>query len=490
MTIARITTRLSRFLSSTRSLPTSRSAIYIPKKMLTSTMTVTFLGTSSGGGPSTSRNCSSLVADVLGDNSLWMVDCAEGTLRQFHLQPYSTDRSNLRLSQVKKISITHMHADHVIGIVPILRNLLFPVPVGANAAELEALRKPHPTIEIYGPAGIRTFVRSILKMTLSRMSDKYVVHELLAPTDQVTSCEPEVMHANEVAGEDIFCSTEDGLWRGVTQGQGIFGPVVVDAGPIVHRDPCIGYVFREAVQPFRKIVILGDTCDPSAIMPLCIYPSPSLLIHEAADAHIPREIDPKATRPYDVVKEKAIARGHSLPEMAGAFAKTIGAQKLVLNHLGGRQSISNFLRFPAPNSAEGYRLTSIRSNVIAEIERQASEAWGMGTARAAWDFMRVAVPNPDSFPPQTAVNDQLITQDQTQDSAHPTAYNTWETSHTETRLDPSTTASSPGRHRERGHWRTRPSRHDGVFRKRQYGDSDNVDLSQNRNHGAQMKRRS
>lgn len=34
-------------------------------------MSVTFLGTSSGGGPSESRNCSSLVADVLGDGSLW-----------------------------------------------------------------------------------------------------------------------------------------------------------------------------------------------------------------------------------------------------------------------------------------------------------------------------------------------------------------------------------------------------------------------------------
>ena len=32
---------------------------------------VTFLGTSSGGGPTKTRNCSSLVADVLGDGSLW-----------------------------------------------------------------------------------------------------------------------------------------------------------------------------------------------------------------------------------------------------------------------------------------------------------------------------------------------------------------------------------------------------------------------------------
>lgn len=32
---------------------------------------VTFLGTSSGGGPTKTRNCSSLVVDTLGDGSLW-----------------------------------------------------------------------------------------------------------------------------------------------------------------------------------------------------------------------------------------------------------------------------------------------------------------------------------------------------------------------------------------------------------------------------------
>ena len=34
-------------------------------------ITVTFLGTCSGGGPTKSRNCSSLVVDVLGDETLW-----------------------------------------------------------------------------------------------------------------------------------------------------------------------------------------------------------------------------------------------------------------------------------------------------------------------------------------------------------------------------------------------------------------------------------
>lgn len=31
-----------------------------------------------------------------------------------------------------------------------------------------------------------------------------------------------------------------------------------------------------------------------------------------------------------------------------------------------------------------------------EIERQASLAWGLGAAHAAWDYMRVVIPAPDS----------------------------------------------------------------------------------------------
>ncbi|KAF5365777.1 hypothetical protein D9758_003156 [Tetrapyrgos nigripes] len=362
-------------------------------------MSVTFLGTSSGGGPSLSRNCSSLVADVLGDGSLWMVDCAEGTLRQFSRQPYSPDRSQPRVSQISKMFITHMHADHVMGIIPLLRNVLYPPPAGEVAEQV--LVDPSPKIEIFGPAGIRTFVRSILKMTLTKTRDNYVVHELLTEQDQITPCDPpEVMHVNEVAGRDIVCS-EDGFWRNISRGKGRLSDVAVDAGPILHRgkfmrsihlihpchgfvpDPCLGFVFRECFHPYRKVVVLGDTNDPSAIIPLCVNPSPSLLVHEATEAHISQDIDPKSKRSFETVMGKAQGRGHSIPQMAGTFAKTIGAQKLVLNHIGGR--------FPAPGPNDR---NPVRANVIAEIERQASEAWGMGSARAAWDFMRVAIPVP------------------------------------------------------------------------------------------------
>jgi ribonuclease Z len=68
-------------------------------------------------------------------------------------------------------------------------------------------------------------------------------------------------------------------------------------------------------------------------------PSPSLLIHEATDAPIPRQADTEgkiSKRAPAEVERKAILRGHSTPSMAGTFAKTVGASSLVLNHIGGR----------------------------------------------------------------------------------------------------------------------------------------------------------
>ncbi|RDB24166.1 Ribonuclease Z [Hypsizygus marmoreus] len=345
---------------------------------------VTFLGTSSGGGPSESRNCSSLVCDVVRDGSLWMVDCAEGTIRQFAFQ---SRQNALKPSKVTKIFITHMHADHIMGIVPFLRSTLFPPPAGDSS------KKPivkQPRIEIYGPAGIRNFVRQIMKMTLTRTSDTYVVHELVTVEDTRTPCfvaddatnnvlDVEVMHCNETPGLDILCSP-DGFWEGLTRARGAFGDVFVDAGPISHRDPCIGYIIREASGPQRKLVILGDTHDPSSIIPLCVSPSPSLLIHEATDAHIPKHVDYNQKRTPEVVLEKVLARGHSIPTMAGDFAKAVGAERLVLNHISPR--------FPAPRNSRDHR-----SSVMSEIERQATQAWGSGTsAMAAYDFMSVIIP--------------------------------------------------------------------------------------------------
>ncbi|KAF9050723.1 Metallo-hydrolase/oxidoreductase [Hymenopellis radicata] len=340
-------------------------------------LSVTFLGTSSGGGPTTARNCSSLLADIQGNGKLWMVDCAEGTLRQFALQP--TDAQRAKSTSVEKIFITHMHADHVMGLVTLLRSLLYPVPNPVLPPRPEKLL---PTIEIYGPAGIRNFVRMNMKMTFSKSADKYVVHELLSPSDAVTGCADDERHQSEAPGTDIRAD-ETGFWRSFASGQ----LSTVDAGPICHRDPCLAYVFRRSPSagspPSRSIAILGDTYDPSYITPLLDSP-PDLLIHEATDAFIPPYIDPRASRSVEAVQQAAHFRGHSTPDQAGAFARQVGAKRLILNHIGSR--------FTLPSSDQSERVFQIRQAVMLEIERQASEAWGMGRAKTARDFMRVDIP--------------------------------------------------------------------------------------------------
>jgi ribonuclease Z len=71
-------------------------------------------------------------------------------------------------------------------------------------------------------------------MTLSLTGERYVVHELLAPADTVTSCDPAALHMSECPGQDFVCDA-GGFWRGVASGTGYWGEVVVDAGPIRHR---------------------------------------------------------------------------------------------------------------------------------------------------------------------------------------------------------------------------------------------------------------
>jgi ribonuclease Z len=138
------------------------------------------------------------------------------------------------------------------GVVTILRSLLYPPRPSTNTdivpkkpvlvihVRLETIsltKSLQPTVELYGPAGLRAFVRTILQMTSTRTSDHYVVHELLTPVDLKTPCEPlEIMHSSEHVGRDIQCD-EDGFWRTFTKSE--MGDVVVDAGPIEHRGICV-----------------------------------------------------------------------------------------------------------------------------------------------------------------------------------------------------------------------------------------------------------
>ena len=92
-------------------------------------------------------------------------------------------------------------------------------------------------MELYGPAGLRAFIRTILNMTDSQCQDKYAVHELLSPGEQPSvPCTSGVMRNNEVEGRDILCGA-DGFWREFVKvwSNRARREIVVDAGQVVHR---------------------------------------------------------------------------------------------------------------------------------------------------------------------------------------------------------------------------------------------------------------
>lgn len=124
------------------------------------------------------------------------------------------------------------------GIITLLRNALGIFRGDSHAPPVTPRPVRKPSMEVYGPAGIRQFIRTMLTLTHTRSAEQYCVHELLfhgedpsAPADT-----EEHLHPNEEAGTDILCD-EDGFWRCIMK-QKLHGGdnhLIVDAGPIEHR---------------------------------------------------------------------------------------------------------------------------------------------------------------------------------------------------------------------------------------------------------------
>ena len=131
-------------------------------------VSVHFLGTCSGGGPIPSRNCSSLAVDF--GNDIWLFDAADGTLGRLH-------QSSLKMANISRIFITHMHADHVLGLVAIMATIMS--GVGTTEASLEKLRELGTGKQV----GSRTRFRSPLSFDVEAVSARvprtYPSHALL-----------------------------------------------------------------------------------------------------------------------------------------------------------------------------------------------------------------------------------------------------------------------------------------------------------------------
>jgi ribonuclease Z len=146
-----------------------------------------------------------------------------------------------------------------------------------------------------------------------------------APINQILHLEPLERNRDALLAE-----------RGISNPQSLLGPLLRTRQPITLPD---GYVLQPPPlsREGRKVVILGDTSDPSHIVPLAL--EASLVVHEATNAYIPAKLMPHGYNDgnsEEKVRAKAISRGHSTPVMAGEFARTVRARRLVMNHFSAK----------------------------------------------------------------------------------------------------------------------------------------------------------
>ena len=272
-------------------------------------MEITFLGTSSGV-PTRSRNVSSVALRLPQRSEVWLFDCGEGTQHQFL-------RSELRSSQIRRIFITHMHGDHIFGLMGLLASC------GLAGAVSE--------IDIYGPPELGDYVAAARRFSQTHLSYPVRVH-VVKPGFVMDDGEFRVdcallKHRVTAHGFRVTERDKVGIFD-VEKAKALgipFGPVYGElkrGGRVTLAD---GRVFEGAdfVGPMergRSVVYCTDTvfCDRAVELAR----GADVLIHEATYSHADSEM--------------AIARQHSTSTMAAQTAHLAGVDTLLMTHFSPR----------------------------------------------------------------------------------------------------------------------------------------------------------
>jgi ribonuclease Z len=275
---------------------------------------ITFLGTSSGV-PTRSRNVSSVALRLPQRAQMWLFDCGEGTQHQIL-------RSDLRVSQLSRIFITHMHGDHIFG----LMGLLASCGLAGNVQR----------VDIYGPPGLNDYLQAASRYSHTHFSYPVKVHAVrpgvIYEDDEfivscgflhhrVTSFGYRVLEKDRPGRFDVEKAKALEIPAGRIYGQLKRGEVVTLAdGRVIDGKELCG-----PTEIGRKIAYCTDTlyCDGAVEL----AQDADVLIHEATFAHQDAEM--------------AFQRLHSTTTMAAQTALAAGVNRLIMTHFSPRYAPGN-----------------------------------------------------------------------------------------------------------------------------------------------------
>jgi ribonuclease Z len=271
-------------------------------------LNVTFLGTA-GSLPTPERNPSAVLINREGEMMLF--DCGEGTQRQMM-------RARTGMMRLNYIFLTHLHADHILGIPGLLETLAFQGRVDP--------------ITIVGPMHTMRLVESF--KSVCYFSRNFDVHAIeLEPGDvlkmkgflvRAVSTNHSVPSLGYSLEEDMRLGRFNrdvalslGIPPGPLFGKLQHGQVIEIDGKRIEPHQVMG-----PARPGRKVVYTGDTRPCKSVQLASI--KADLLIHDCSLAND--------------MAEWARETKHSTAAEAAEVAKNAGVGRLVLTHISSRYS--------------------------------------------------------------------------------------------------------------------------------------------------------
>ena len=277
-------------------------------------MQLVFLGTSSGA-PTVQRGLSSIA--LIRGAELLLFDAGEGMQRNFI-------KAGLAMNKKMKIFITHMHADHCVGLLGLLQTM-----------ELQGREK---SIAIYGEPRLEEFLRENMRIIGFRLTFDIIVRKIekegviVRERDYQVSC-CQAMHSvpsfayclEEFDRPGVFNVAEArrlGIPEGDLYSKLQRGEDIVYGGQTIRSSQIVGRPRKG-----RKIGISGDTRPTDRLARF--FKDCDLLIFEST---------------YSQDKqEKAMENGHSTAAEAATIAKKADVDKLLLTHFSARYDETSLL---------------------------------------------------------------------------------------------------------------------------------------------------
>jgi len=273
-------------------------------------MEVVLLGT--GAAAPTLRRWPTSTA-ILYENEIILFDCGEGIQVQFL-------KAKLKPGKLSHIFISHLHGDHINGLVGLLTTL--------------QLGRREKKVRLHGPQGLKDYIHFMQKLSHFQLEYPLSVHEI-EPDRQQTVWSSAAFQVtamplahrifslgfrfkeNDKPGKfDAEKAAQMNIPKGSERSRLQSGrPIKAKDGTMIRPEEVIG-----PEKPGRVVAICADTAPCKNAKQLA--QNADLLVHEATFASQDEDM--------------ASATGHSTALQAAEVAKAAGVKKLALTHLSAR----------------------------------------------------------------------------------------------------------------------------------------------------------